>query len=1553
MTNSKTRLAVLLLSTLCLSPSAYGQFTPSGNAYTNGAKPTKNYAGSEYLFVGEGTNDTAYIQFDLSAIPTGYTGANVAQATLKLYIDAVTLSNGSFDVYFINGSWSEDTITYNNAPPLGAPIVSGITLTSANSSNYININITPALVAWLNGTPNDGIALVASRTGPVFALDTKENTVTSHSPELDVVFAEGGGTLTGITTASGSGLTGGGTSGTLDLALTPCTSSEPILVWSASGWNCSNVSGGSGGITETGTITPNSLPLFSTTPNTVTSSNVFQSTNGNIGVGTQTPGAALDVNGSINAATGFNIGETPFAFGSALAENAFLGFAGGTALTTGNFDTAVGYQALFSDATGYSNTATGSAALYSNVGGSNNTASGLGALYSNIGGSYNAAFGVNALNDYPNNVGNTTGSFNTAVGSSSGQTLDHSNITTNNNTAVGAGAAFSTGTLTNATAIGSNAEVAESNALVLGAITGVGSGTSVNVGIGTTTPAATLDVEAPSGTPLVNFFGSSPTAGTFTVNGNTITGNLTVTGTCTGCGGGGSGGVTSVTGTAPISVSTSGGTATVSLNPIGDASVAATANINPTKIAGTAATLGINTFTGPQTVNGNLSATGVVTGSSYQIGSNLFAFGSYGGGNAFLGFAGSPNSSVLGDTAVGVNALIADTTGGNTAIGNDALDSSTGGWNTAIGLQALHSVTTGSFNTAIGDNAGNTVDLSNLTNGNDTAVGSGAFFSTGTLLNATAIGSNAVVSESNALVLGSINGIGYGASNVRVGIGTPAPAATLDVEAPSESTPSVNFFGSSSNAGNFTVNGNTSITGNLTVTGTCTGCGSGGGGGITGVTAGTGLTGGGTSGNVTLNVNQAVVAFQTDLSAGITTAENFATNAANTAQANAENYANSTFIPLTESGAFATLLSNSFNGSQSVTGNVSLTGTLTLPNTTSSTAGVVIFGKTPFVHNYPGGLNSYNTFVGASAGNMSMNTSSAIENTVVGASSFTNNTTGYNNSVFGGFALRFNTSGYQNNAFGEATLQLNTTGYNNNAFGEGALGANTTGTGNSGFGNSALSYNETGTNNTAVGNAALYQLGQTGATGGSSNIAVGFLAGGNYTGTESNNIDIGNQGTKGESNIINIGTTGVHTTANIAGILNTTQIQSPTGNLSIQGSSSMTLQSPTGSVQILAPTLSLSGGVTVTGNLNVSGTVTCGSGCSGGGGGGITSVTGTAPISVSTSGSTATVSLNPSDAISVESSAAGTSSVSGNNTATSGLSNGAYGSTLSPAGAGVLGVGVGNSNTFSTFVGTFPVGVWGDTNQSAAGFPISVSGPGLQASGVAATADVGIALLALNNAATGSDGDGVPTAEIYNLTADTTAAVMYIEGTSGGCIFIVSGALNCFNGDFANVVASEGTNRDVTLYAMQSPENWFEDFGSGQLKGGAATISLDPTFASTINTGETYHVFLTPNGDCKGLYVASKAAGGFEVRELGGGASSISFDYRIVAKRRGFENVRLADDTERTNQMRQRFAAMQARVASHSNSAAPHPAAPEITPKVPQAQPPRVPPSKKPLTPPQ
>ena len=247
MTNSMGRslLLALLLVTLGSLTTAYGQITPSQDAYTNSADLSTNYGTAVTLGVVNSATSiqTTYIQFDLSSIPAGYTSANIAKATLKLYVNAVTTA-GNFNVDYVNGTWQEKKITASLAPALGGMIVASVPLTSSNVHDYVLIDVTSAVGAWLNGTQtNDGIALVAN--SPLSAtIDSKESTTQSHPAELDVVYAG----IAGVTTASGSGLMGGGNSGTLNLSLTSSCAASQVLEWNGTAWACATPTG-------TGTIT--------------------------------------------------------------------------------------------------------------------------------------------------------------------------------------------------------------------------------------------------------------------------------------------------------------------------------------------------------------------------------------------------------------------------------------------------------------------------------------------------------------------------------------------------------------------------------------------------------------------------------------------------------------------------------------------------------------------------------------------------------------------------------------------------------------------------------------------------------------------------------------------------------------------------------------------------------------------------------------------------------------------------------------------------------------------------------------------------------------------------------------------------------------------------------------------------------------------------------------------------------------------------------------------------------------------------------------------------
>ena len=115
----------------------------------------------------------------------------MAKASLKLYVSAVT-ANGSFNVDLVNSSWNEATVTFASSPLTGALVASGVPLTGASKNDYVIVDVTTAVNAWLDGTqPNYGLAIVPN-AGLSATFNSKEDTTTSHSPELNIVFKNAG-----------------------------------------------------------------------------------------------------------------------------------------------------------------------------------------------------------------------------------------------------------------------------------------------------------------------------------------------------------------------------------------------------------------------------------------------------------------------------------------------------------------------------------------------------------------------------------------------------------------------------------------------------------------------------------------------------------------------------------------------------------------------------------------------------------------------------------------------------------------------------------------------------------------------------------------------------------------------------------------------------------------------------------------------------------------------------------------------------------------------------------------------------------------------------------------------------------------------------------------------------------------------------------------------------------------------------------------------------------------------------------------------------------------
>jgi hypothetical protein len=110
-------------------------------------------------------------------------------------------------------------------------------------------------------------------------------------------------------------------------------------------------------------------------------------------------------------------------------------------------------------------------------------------------------------------------------------------------------------------------------------------------------------------------------------------------------------------------------------------------------------------------------------------------------------------------------------------------------------------------------------------------------------------------------------------------------------------------------------------------------------------------------------------------------------------------------------------------------------------------------------------------------------------------------------------------------------------------------------------------------------------------------------------------------------------------------------------------------------------------------------------------------------------------------------------------------------------------------------------------------------------------------------------------------------------------------------GNVSTIVRTRDGRR--VMFAPESPEPYFEDFGQARLQDGHCRVDLDPLFVDCIavEDGHELKVFVTLNDDCNGVYVKTDADG-FNVHELRGGTSNAAFTYRVVGSRRGDQDLR-------------------------------------------------------------
>jgi hypothetical protein len=280
--------------------------------------------------------------------------------------------------------------------------------------------------------------------------------------------------------------------------------------------------------------------------------------------------------------------------------------------------------------------------------------------------------------------------------------------------------------------------------------------------------------------------------------------------------------------------------------------------------------------------------------------------------------------------------------------------------------------------------------------------------------------------------------------------------------------------------------------------------------------------------------------------------------------------------------------------------------------------------------------------------------------------------------------------------------------------------------------------------------------------------------------------------------------------------------------------------------------------------------------------------------------------------------------VYGENTATSGVHSGIVGRTLSTAGRAVQGwADVSTGEVYGVYgttgsdEGTAVYGWAYETSGATTGVRGEVASPGPLAVGVfgASTAGSGESygvygmtestdgegIVGFCAATTGhnngvyactfsTNGDGVLgvasattglcVGAVGETYSDEGYGVFYIGGIGG------SGKMKSF------LPAADG---HVALGIHATAGDWVEHFGEATLSAGRADVQLDPLFLETVTIDEEHpmKVFVQLHDEtCQGVAV-KKSETAFSVIELNGGRSDGTFDYRVVARRKGYEDARL------------------------------------------------------------
>jgi hypothetical protein len=140
--------------------------------------------------------DSVLLAFSYGSVPAGITSAEVATATLRLWVNTKKASTGdTLKIYSLPAGWDEHTVTSATAPAIGS-LITSVPVANVTLGNWLEVDVSAMLKIYLDN-PSTAPAAILIQAGSlaskaVVAFDSKENSATGHPAWIDLELVHSG-----------------------------------------------------------------------------------------------------------------------------------------------------------------------------------------------------------------------------------------------------------------------------------------------------------------------------------------------------------------------------------------------------------------------------------------------------------------------------------------------------------------------------------------------------------------------------------------------------------------------------------------------------------------------------------------------------------------------------------------------------------------------------------------------------------------------------------------------------------------------------------------------------------------------------------------------------------------------------------------------------------------------------------------------------------------------------------------------------------------------------------------------------------------------------------------------------------------------------------------------------------------------------------------------------------------------------------------------------------------------------------------------------------------